>query len=226
MKVFSKLVNHIKTHPYKLWYLYPVLYIVLFSIVEVIIGNDYPCYASYIPLDDKIPFFAPAVFAYILWHPLLFLVGIYLSIKDPEPFHRYMLFLSIGFTASLVTFLLFPNAQYLRPAPEDIPDGLAKTILTTIYSHDTYTNVLPSMHVIGSGAIMYACFDSKKLKYWIVPMLILNIAITAATVLCKQHSILDVFVALGYIALLCAGVEIYKRKSGYSRRKRYGSEFD
>ena len=73
-----------------------------------------------------------------------------------------------------------------------------------IYTADTNTNVLPSMHVIGCAALTLACFDSEPLcrrhLQWVA--LPLGLLICASTVLVKQHSILDVVVAIPVSAVL------------------------
>ena len=73
-----------------------------------------------------------------------------------------------------------------------------------IYAADTNTNVLPSMHVIGCAALTLACFDSEPLRrrhlQWV--MLPLGLVISMSTVFVKQHSILDVFVAIPVCVIL------------------------
>ena len=70
-----------------------------------------------------------------------------------------------------------------------------------IYSADTPTNVLPSMHVVGCMAVLAVTFDSKYLKKVRIPAVIIAVAICAATVFVKQHSILDVAAAIPLCAI-------------------------
>ena len=60
------------------------------------------------------------------------------------------------------------------------------------------------MHVIGCAALTLACLDSEPLckrhLQWVV--LPLGVIISMSTVFVKQHSILDVFVAIPVSAVL------------------------
>ena len=150
------------------WYLLIwLVYLTLFAIAEHVVTDNY--WVSYLPLDDKIPFCRYFIIPYCLWHPLLFLMTLYLMFYDAEGQH------------DLFTWLV-----------------------QRIYAADTNTNVLPSMHVIGCAALTLACFDSEPLRrrhlQWV--MLPLGLVISMSTVFVKQHSILDVFVAIPVCVIL------------------------
>lgn len=196
----------IKSRPYILWVLYLPCYLILYFIAEQLITTDY--WVSYCPLDDKIPFVPQFVIVYVLWYPLMIGSGFYLLVKDPRAFIRYMYSVSIGLTMSLLICLLFPNGQNLRP--ELTADDLFSWILSRIYAADTNTNVLPSMHVVGTMAALFAWFDTKAVTHkWIRPALvILGILINASTVLVKQHSFLDIIA--GLILALVVWVLVYR----------------
>ena len=104
---------------------------------------------------------------------------------------------------SILFCLAFPNGQDLRPT-EFAQHDFFIWLLQRIYAADTNTNVLPSMHVIGCAALTLACFDSQPLckrhLQWVA--LPLGLLICASTVLVKQHSILDVFVAIPVSVIL------------------------
>ena len=100
---------------------------------------------------------------------------------------------------------VFPNAQNLRPA--DPGRGLSGWILGKIYAADTNTNVLPSMHVVGCAGACMAAFDSRRLRKWRWPMVVMGLLICASTVFVKQHSFLDVI--WGAVVALPVGVCIY-----------------
>ena len=184
----------IKRRPYILWVLYVPFYLVLFYFTEHLVTTDY--WVSYCVVDDWIPFVPQFVVFYVMWYPLLFATGLYLMFKDPRAFVRYMYSVSIGLTASLVICLLFQNGQDLRP--ELIGDDLFTRVLRLIYTVDTNTNVLPSMHVVGTMAALFGWFDTDvPLAKWVRPVLILlGILINISTVLIKQHSCLDILAGL------------------------------
>ena len=60
-------------------------------------------------------------------------------------------------------------------------------------------NIMPSMHVMSSVGVSIAISESpnlRKIKWLNISGWILTILISLSTVFIKQHSILDVFVAL------------------------------
>ena len=178
-----------------------ILYLVLFFVVEKLITTDY--WVSYLPLDDKIPFCEYFIVPYCMWHPLLFLMTVYLAFYDVETFRKYMWFVLAGLVSAIVVCWIFPNGQDLRPT-EFAQHDLFTWLVQRIYAADTNTNVLPSMHVIGCAALTLACFDSEPLRrrhlQWV--MLPLGLVISMSTVFVKQHSILDVFVAIPVCVIL------------------------
>lgn len=188
--------KYIREHRYVLLVLYLPVYLIWFALVERMIPTADMCWVSYLPLDDKIPFLPPFIVAYVSWYPFLAIPALVLLIKeDRDAFIRYAAFIIAGFSISLLICMIWPNCQNLRPAEVDT-SNLFGFLIHAIYSADTNTNVLPSMHVVGCFAVVSACFDSQYLRKMRVPGLIWGILICASTVFVKQHSILDVFAGL------------------------------
>lgn len=177
-----------------------ILYLVLFFVVEKLITTDY--WVSYLPLDDKIPFCEYFIVPYCMWHPLLFLMTVYLAFYDVETFRKYMWFVLAGLVSAIVVCWIFPNGQDLRPA-EFPRHNVFTWMVSRIYAADTNTNVCPSMHVIGCVGLVAACCESPGLRrrhlHWV--MIPLGVLICISTVFVKQHSILDMFVAIPYSAV-------------------------
>ena len=191
-----------------LWMLsFWIFYLILYVVVEHAVTTDY--WVSYLPLDDKIPFCEYFIIPYCMWHPLLFLMTVYLAFYDVETFRKYMWFVLAGLVSAIVVCWIFPNGQDLRPA-EFPRHNVFTWMVSRIYAADTNTNVCPSMHVIGCAALTLACFDAPRLraKKLHLVMLPLSLLISMSTVFVKQHSMLDVLVAIPVSALLC--VLIYK----------------
>ena len=119
---------------------------------------------------------------------------------------------------SLLFCLVFPNGQDLRPAvfPRE---NVFTMLVARIYASDTNTNVLPSMHVIGSVAACIGAWYSRALRRWFPLVLVVAVLIILSTVFVKQHSILDIFAGL----LVCLPLWwlIYGRKP---RRKKTASD--
>ena len=193
----------VKENPHVWLALLLPVYLALFFLVEWYVSPDKPYWSSYLPLDDKIPFCEWFALPYVMWYPFLVIPGLIFLLKDGEAFRKYMLYIGLGFSSAVIFCLLFPNGQDLRPAA--FPrENFCTEILRWIYSADTNTNVCPSMHVIGCAALTLACFDSEPLRrrhlQWV--MLPLGLVISMSTVFVKQHSILDVFVAIPVCVIL------------------------
>mgnify|MGYP005965103605 CR=1 FL=1 len=96
-----------------------------------------------------------------------------------------------------------------------ILDPTNRDMMGLIYAADTNTNVLPSIHVIGSALVVFALFDTKCFKArrfaWMkAGAVLLAILITLATVFVKQHSVLDIYA--GLIACIPLYFLIYNKK--------------
>ena len=199
-----------------LWMLsFWILYLILYVVVEDAVTTDY--WVSYLPLDDKIPFLPGFILAYVLWYPfLIFPVVVMLLKNDRRAFIRYGAFIIAGFSISLTICMIWPNCQLLRPAVVDT-SNLCGWLVNAIYTADTPTNVLPSMHVVGCMGVLAAVFDSQYLKKARIPSVIVAATICAATVFVKQHSILDVFAALALSLVLYLVIYVAARR-GVDRR--------
>ena len=178
------------------------VYLLLFYLAEHLVVDKY--WVSYLPIDDQIPFCRFFIIPYCMWHPLLFAMTIYLFFTDVPAFKRFVVYIGLGFGGSIIFCMLFPNGQDLRPT-EFAQNDFFIWLVKKIYAADTNTNVIPSMHVIGCAALTLACFDAPRLRrhhlHWI--MAALGVVISASTVFVKQHSMLDVRVAIPVSVVLC-----------------------
>ena len=178
----------------------------IFSLVFCYLENYRPT-VYYAPmrcaLDHWIPFCKWFVIPYAFW--FLFVGGmlLYTLFYNIPAFRRMMWFNILTYSFALVTYLLFPNCQHLRPTL--LGGDLLTRFTAKLYAADTNTNVLPSMHVIGCAALTLACFDAPRLraKKLHLVMLTLGVLISASTVFVKQHSMLDVLVAIPVSVVLC-----------------------
>jgi len=177
----------------------------VFGLAFLYVERFYPVaqyHPVYCPLDDKIPFCEYFLVPYLFW--FVFLVGmhVYLLLYDVEGFRKFENFIIFTYSVTMVVYFLYPTCQELRP-PEFARDNVFTRFLAGFYQFDTNTNVCPSMHVIGSLAVAFAAvhtpgFSAPILKaaFWICAVLI-----CVSTVFLKQHSIIDVLLALPMCAL-------------------------
>lgn len=185
--------HFLNEHRYYYLLLYVPFFLLWFFLIEQINTPEKGYWVSYLPLDDKIPFVPIFALIYCLWYPFLIAPNVYLLIKEPSAFKRFMWFFMTGISLCLLICTVFPNGQDLRPA-SFASDSFCTRLMQILYQADTNTNVLPSMHVVGSIAVFYGAIHSKKLRkpLAMIPILVMTILISLSTVFVKQHSVLDI----------------------------------
>lgn len=149
------------------------------------------------PLDDQIPFCEYFLIPYLLWFVFLIGIQIYTLLYDTESFIKFMKFIMVSYSLAVIIYMLFPNCQELRPVVFE-RDNLFTKFLEGFYQFDTNTNVCPSIHVIGSVAVMICGWNCKSLNTpgWRIFLGFSAYLISISTVFLKQHSVLDIFAAI------------------------------
>lgn len=204
---FSKLNSPEFKH---LWYLlyWPIFGILFLTVERLWIRESY--FPMYCPLDDMIPFCEYFLIPYMFW--FVYLVGIilYSLLFDTRCFEQFMQFIIITYTIAVVICMIFPNCQELRPVAFE-RDNIFTRFMTNFYQFDTNTNVFPSIHVIGSAAVMFAAWNSKHFRTvgWKIAFGAVALLISISTVFLKQHSVLDIFGALPIC--LIAYIIVYRK---------------
>lgn len=179
--------------------LYWPVYGLTFLLLERGLSLEYTPIES--ALDAKIPFCEFFVFPYYFWFAFLVGIHLYTFFFDIPAFKKLMYFIIITYTVTTVIYLVFPNKQELRPS-EFARDNFCVDIVKRLYAFDTDTNVCPSLHVIGSFAVFFTslyCDRFKNIGGYLF-FGISTVLISISTVFLKQHSIIDVWVAL----IVCA----------------------
>lgn len=221
---FNKLMTREYKHVNYLFFW--ILYGFLFQGVEHwswINENYYPVYCAF---DDLIPFCEYFVVPYIYW--FVYLIGflVFAFFYDVESFTRSMRFITVTYLLAIVAYVLFPNGQDLRPVAFE-RNNIFSQVVAGLYRNDTNTNVCPSIHVIGSFAVMLPAWHSKyfKTRLWRIVFGVLAVLISISTVFLKQHSIIDVLAAvpvcvLGYVV---AYFDVFRSKFAAKSRHRQES---
>ena len=155
-----------------------------------------------VALDARIPFCEYFVPAYYFW--FVFLIGIhfYTGFFDVPAFKKLMYFIMITYTITSVIYIIYPTKQELRPA-EFENSNIFITIVKGLYGFDTNTNVCPSLHVIGSFAVLFTSWHCERFKtfWWQLGFISATVLICLSTVFLKQHSVIDIWTALAVCAL-------------------------
>lgn len=174
--------------------IYALLYLCCFHYLESRHLSSY--HVIHCVLDDMVPFCEYFVIPYLLWFPYqVFTVAYFIFLNDNHrEYYQLVKNLCMGMTIFLLVSWLYPNGQQLRP---DTLTGNSPFIwaVSVIYSADTPTNILPSIHVFNSLAIHMAITNSQRLQKDIrvkTGSFIITCLIILSTIFLKQHSIVDV----------------------------------
>ncbi len=186
----------LKDYPHIWTVLYFTVYISWFVWLE---GRaNQPYHVIHFPLDDYIPFCEYFVIPYFLWFAYIAAVFVWLFFRNREDFYRHIIFLYSGMTLFLVICTFYPNGHLLRPAGFT-RDNLFIRMVCFLYSADTSTNILPSIHVFNSIAAHMAIVhlpDFRHKKWTVRCSCILCISIILSTMFLKQHSCVDVILGI------------------------------
>lgn len=173
---------------------YSILYLCIFQYLEQ--RHVYSYHLIHCALDDLIPFCEYFIVPYLLWFPYqVFVIAYFIFFnKEKREYYQLTLNLCMGMTVFLIVSWLYPNIQLLRPAVFT-GDSLFIRAVQQLYSIDTPTNILPSIHVFNSIAIHLAICKCEQLKdkKWLKRGAgILTFLIILSTMFLKQHSVIDV----------------------------------
>lgn len=171
--------------------LYWPLFGIVFWTMELMPGRTYHPVESV--FDAFIPFCEWFAVPYFFW--FIYIIGsmAYFIFKDKKAYIKYMWFVIVSYTITLVVYAVYPTSQLLRP--EVTGEGVLFDVIRWLYGYDTNTNVCPSIHVIGSLAVMFAAVKSDTIKsIWVkICYIVAAVLICVSTVFIKQHSVIDLF---------------------------------
>lgn len=179
----------------KLLLFWPIFGMLFFCLEKIWIREQY--FSMYCFLDDIIPFCEYFVIPYMFWFVFLAGIHIYTFFFEMKSFEKLMQFIIITYSIALLIYIVFPNKQLLRPSSFENNNMLTQFMIS-FYRFDTNTNVCPSLHVVGSVAVMLSAWNSEKFKIysWKIIFAIITFFISISTVFLKQHSIIDVIIAI------------------------------
>ena len=204
-----KLVNSPAYSHWKLLLFWPVFGI-LFALAERG-GLPVTYHPVYVPLDDRIPFCEYFLFAYLFWFAFLIGMLAYTIFFDQPAFRRMMWFIILTYSVTIAIYFLYPTCQELRPV-EFPRDNALTRFIRWFYVFDTNTNVCPSIHVMGALAVLCTAWHCKGFQHpgWKWAFGVSALLICLSTVFLKQHSVVDVIMALP--ACLLADRLCFRRK--------------
>ena len=192
---------------------YCLVYVFIFRLLE---QRDVRVYhVIHTAFDDMIPFCEFFIIPYLLWFFYIVLVPAFFVFFCPKKEYYQLAFnLMMGMTVFLIVSYIYPNIQHLRPT-EFPRDNIFTHMVSIVYSRDTPTNILPSIHVFNSLAIHMAVTHSErtgKCRWFCNFSLVLTTLIVLSTMFLKQHSVIDV--CLGATMALFGFLLFYPQRAG------------
>lgn len=205
--------DKLKTKEFKhLWYLlfWPIYGIMFLGVERLWVRDFYT--PIHCPLDDLIPFCEFFLIPYMFWFAFLVVIMVYTLLFDPDNFVKFMQFIMITYSATILIYLIFPNCQELRPVVFE-RDNIFTRFMEGFYKFDTNTNVCPSIHVIGSVAVALSAWNTEhfKSKKWRIAFWAVAVLISVSTVFLKQHSVIDILAAIPLCVV--AGIIVYRKET-------------
>ena len=194
--------------------IYGLIYLICFYYLEQNIVLDSDVHIIHMRIDDYIPFCEYFIVPYMLWFLYIVVTVIYFIFQDKKEYYQLIINLFTGMSLFLIISYVYPNGQTLRP-DTFIRDNIFVEMVRQLYSTDTPTNILPSIHVFNSLAALIAILRNRNLqkhKWILYSASILTTCIIMATVFLKQHSVMDVITGI----LLSAILYIFIYKIDYS----------
>lgn len=191
-----------------------LIYFLMFYLTEKLIPVK-ECCVIHCRLDDLIPFCEFFVIPYVLWYFLIAGSLLYFLFYNVESFKKLQTYIILTQFIAMAVYIAFPNMQDLRP--ESFPrDNFSTDLVGLLYTVDTNTNVLPSLHVAISIAIASVWAKEKTVSVVFRAFIIIfAITICLSTVFIKQHSILDGFASL----VMCAIIEVIIYRKYYHLKR-------
>jgi membrane-associated phospholipid phosphatase len=158
-------------------------------------------FALYIPLELEMPFVPQFIWVYLSLYVLFLAPAVLMPAARMPSLGKQLV---AGTLISGLIFVLVPaRLGFPRIVPQDALHG---GIYATVFEIDQPHNLVPSLHLVFSGAIALACAHgaSPALRRLLFAWLA---AITLSTVLVRQHHLLDVAAAFVLVYFLR---QIYK----------------
>lgn len=200
-KLTGKLIEFLKARPYSLLLLaWPVEWI-WYGILNQSQTAE-TSHIIYSALDDKIPFCEYFIIPYVLWYLYIAVATFYTLAKSKKDFIHLSSMVYLGMFGSMIICTVYPSWHLLRPDITTMNDNIFTKLVLYLWEVDNPAVIFPSMHVLVAvnitvALIMADCMRGKT--WWKVAAVIYTVLVSASTVLIKQHSILDVFLALVFV---------------------------
>lgn len=195
-----KLEQFLEEKPLLFMACFAAVYWVWFTLLEKYAD---PIVTIHTRLDDMIPFCRYFIIPYDLWFLYIGVSFLWMILFDRKNLINMERYMFAGMITALVIYTFIPNGLDIRPS--SLGDVFFSQLIAKLYASDTATNVCPSLHVfnsIASNTIIWKSDTFRHRKAVRAGSLTLIILIILATMMIKQHSIIDVVCGILMAAVL------------------------
>jgi len=182
----------------KYWYI-PVFLMILFNFVaytgsKILTDSGSRHYDFSLPIDAAIPFIPEFIIIYVLSYvQWVFGFGL-IAVESKEVCYRVISSEIIAKIICMIIFLVFPT---IMVRADITGNGFFEWATNFIYGLDTPTTLFPSVHCLESWILFRTAHKISRHKKWLIPAwFIFALLVFASVVFVKQHSIIDIFVAI------------------------------
>ena len=159
-----------------------------------------------LPVDDRIPFFAPFIIFYILAY-VQWIINYLLIAREGKAFCYHFIYGDVISKLFCLVFFLFFSTTLVRP--EVTGHSICDQLVRLVYQIDAPVNLFPSIHCLESWCCIHAALRMKKTPRWYLPItIVMSFCVFASTLLVKQHVFVDIF---GGILVFEAGYYLAKK---------------
>lgn len=144
-----------------------------------------------LPVDDRIPFFAPFIIFYILAY-VQWIINYLLIAREGKAFCYHFIYGDVISKLFCLVFFLFFPTTLVRPTVTG--HSICDQLVRLVYQIDAPVNLFPSIHCLESWCCIHAALRMKKTPRWYLPITIMmSFCVFASTLLVKQHVFIDIF---------------------------------
>lgn len=190
--------------------LFGIIYLAAFFFMEM---REVPVHIIHTRFDELIPFCKYFIVPYTLWYFYVCATVLYLGLntKKLKEYNQLIYSMILGMIIFILTSLIYPNGQDLRPVITS--SDIFSRAVNFLYTVDTPTNILPSLHVYVSVACAVALMHDRDVRNhrWIrFGVCTLTVLICLSTMFLKQHSVVDVIAA--FVCNAAAYLFVYQKE--------------
>lgn len=145
-------------------------------------------------IDRAIPFMKVFIIPYVSWYFFIFIVLVYLALKDKNTYYKTLISYNLGMIVCFIVYFVYQTTVH---RPNITGNDILSKLVLLIYSNDNPYNCFPSIHSYTSYLMMKAILKSNvRNMYNTLIVSSISILIILSTLFVKQHVVLDAISAI------------------------------